>query len=331
MNKIFVSIASYRDKECLKTVQSLLDNVSENSELIIGIFEQTFKEDSIEVVAPDLLEEPNIRYKRVDPDKGYGIGYARNTVNTELFDPAADFFYQVDSHMRFIKDWDAILLRDYQEGCSLSNTDRVIIANSCYNYWLEGEETILEGMPEPMTSSVKYMAYQTHDLPGAHGERIIYDKPGTPMRNAIHICAGNMFTTSKWVSEVGIDPKMHMDGEEQYMTLDSWIKGYGIWHGREIVSYHYVGSGEYVTKLHYDSVISLEKYAKTVDDSLDTWKDFLASIDYDTKEKFRQYSGVDYNKRRLEERAITRGINIPPDRAIEPYDLGKRLEMGLGY
>lgn len=306
--KIFVSICSYRDPLLQSTLESLVQTASGRHEITYGIFEQTAFENSLETVAPELTKRPDVRYKRIDPIYSEGVGWARHFNSIQVEDE--ELFYQVDSHMVFVQNWDRLLVNDWKKGRDKHNDDKIIITASCYSYDLDSH-----GRPSiyreyyPKTSKVKYFYYPpVGNVLGAHGDLI--DKT-SDIEPAIHICAGNFFTTTKWLKDVGINPKIFFDGEEQYMVLTSFAAGYKLYHPREIGCYHFIGTNQYVTKQWFEPIISMETYGDLVRRSVDQLENLIKNIDEDILEAFYTYSGVDYINRTLDERAKTYTIKHP--------------------
>lgn len=305
--KIFVSIVSYRDPLLVDTINSVLSQASSRHQITVGVLEQTVHENSLEVVSPDLIADTRVRYKRIDPIYSEGVGWARAVNAMQVEDE--DFIYQIDSHMMFDKDWDRYLVNDWRKARDKTGSDKVIISGSCFTYELdEKNKPKLHRNYHPMTCKVKYFHYQDNNILGAHGD--LCDKTQN-VEPAIHICAGNFFTHTEWLKNVGINHKVFFDGEEQLMVLSSFAKGYKIFHPRELHCYHFIGSGEYVTKQWHQPLISNEQYGLYVHRSIKQLNDFLNNVDEDILEEYRQYSGVDYINKKLEERAITRTIRHP--------------------
>lgn len=317
--KIFVSIVSYRDPLLIKTVNNILQQASSRHTIILGILEQTAAQDSLEEIAPDLIHHPQIRYKRIDPIYSEGVGWARAVNAMQIEDE--DFIYQIDSHMMFDKDWDRYLVNDWKKARAKAGNDKVIITGSCFSYDLDSDgEPRLHTNYHPMTCKVRYFHYQENNVLGAHGDLIDRTEDVEP---AIHICAGNFFTHTDWVRNVGINNKIFFDGEEQLMVLTSLAKGYKLFHPRELHVYHFTGSGDYVTKQWHKPLITMEKYGQLVSRSIKQLNNFLDEIDEDILEEYREYSGVDYINQRLEEKAIAAQLRAPSD-VIEPFDARKR-------
>jgi hypothetical protein len=230
-----------------------------------------------------------------------------------------DFIYEVDSHMLFDKNWDRKLINDYREGVKLSGHDKVIITGSCKNFELDvNGNAILHEHPVPMITNVKYFVYEQHNnILGAHGDIMPSEGMITP---AIHICAGNFFTHAAWAKNVGANPDIYFEGEEQYMVLESFKNGYDMYHMSDIVSYHYINTNQYVTKQWFEPIITMDVYSMRVHTGLINFNKYLDKQDDDLFERFYHKTGVDYLNKTLDERAKTYSIlaAAPPEPEPQP-------------
>lgn len=313
--KIFVSVVSYRDPLLKYTVKSLLENKSVRHDVVVAIFEQTRLEDSLVTVAPELLTRDDIRYKRIDPEYADGVTWARDINFMQAIDE--DFIYQVDSHMLFDPNWDRKLVNDYKKGCVKAGHERVIISGSCKNFRMEGEEPVKDFHPTDVTCSVKYFHYEPRiDLLAAHGDLM----PATgDIAPAIHICAGNFFAPLKWIKEVGVDTGIFFEGEEQLMVLQSFLKGYEIYHPSAIMCYHYIDTHNYVTKHWYEPIsdATVENYNKRVTRSHQYLTSYIDSLDEDVLVSYHKKFGVNYIEKSLDDSARTNSLYVetPEERA----------------
>ncbi len=104
MNKIFVSIASYRDSEIIHTVKSLIDNADNPELLRIVIFEQNHEKD---ITIQGIYPENQVLVLQTDYLNAKGPYWARYIIQQEYKDE--EYYMQIDSHMRVIPKWDTIL------------------------------------------------------------------------------------------------------------------------------------------------------------------------------------------------------------------------------
>ena len=105
--KIFVNIASYRDKECSHTINNLINNAKNKHNLRIVVCQQNDTNDSDALNGNEkysnLIEV--IRLKYTDAK---GPTYARFLIQQQYNNE--EYYLQIDSHTVFEKDWDIKLI-----------------------------------------------------------------------------------------------------------------------------------------------------------------------------------------------------------------------------
>ena len=101
--KIFVSIASYRDPEVINTILNAYTNAKNKNSIVFGVYLQDNKEDKIDLST--LPKEINIKFTKVDWFKARGPIFARYKIY-KLFYNNELYYLQIDSHTRFVKNWD---------------------------------------------------------------------------------------------------------------------------------------------------------------------------------------------------------------------------------
>lgn len=310
--KIYVSICSYRDTLLEYTMDSLIENKSSRHSATYSILEQTRLEDSLEVMRPDLVKRSDVVYKRIDPIYSDGVGWARAVNSMNITNE--DFYYQIDSHMLFDKDWDRALIEDYKKGVAKSGTKKVIIDGGTKSYGLDADgKPLMYREAFPKTTHAVYFHYGMHDILGVHGNHI---DATIDVEDTVHLFAGNLFTTVDWVKDVGNDHNVFWDGEEQLLTLRSFDFGYYMYAPREVKCYHFIGSGDYVTKQWHNPVITDEQYSSRVQRSITTWNNYLNNASEDMLDRYKNYSGVDYINKIIEDREgpypIKTGLGMKP-------------------
>ena len=102
--KIFVQIASYRDPELVSTIKSLLDNSKYPKNLIICIHNQFSDSDDFNKDLDQYRKDK--RFIIIDTPclESKGACWARNTIQQKYNNE--EYTLQLDSHHRFVKDWD---------------------------------------------------------------------------------------------------------------------------------------------------------------------------------------------------------------------------------
>jgi [Skp1-protein]-hydroxyproline N-acetylglucosaminyltransferase len=105
MKKIFISIASYRDPELQNTVQNILENAEFPTNLRIIVFEQNDEKDKS---VYGMFPVENVTVLRTHFSNAKGPSWARYIIQ-KLFNNE-EYYLQIDSHSRLIKNWDTVLI-----------------------------------------------------------------------------------------------------------------------------------------------------------------------------------------------------------------------------
>ena len=294
MKTIFVNICSYRDKLLETTLNSLIKNESGRNNIVYGIFEQTSYEDSLEKNNPKIYHQKNIRYKRIDPQHSDGVVWARHINSLQVEDE--EFYYQIDSHVLFDKDWDHYLILDYQRAKQISNNEKVVLTAGCLNFEMRENVLTKFTLDNPVTVAPKYYNFDENLKLWAHG--VIISSPDDPEPSP-HIFAGNFFTTRDWLIDVGYNTNIFFSGEEQMMALMSFLKGYDMFIQRKMMAYHLLNTENYNTKPTINSVIPREKLRKLEEKTKIEISKFLYSIDEQSLVQFKEKYGVDYINKKI--------------------------------
>jgi len=107
---IFVSIASYRDVNCNTTLQSLYRKAMIPERIFCGILLQNKNQDEdIDLTKIDYKFHNQIRIIRTTYLNARGPLYARQFILDNLYNNE-EFYFQIDSHMDFIDNYDQHLL-----------------------------------------------------------------------------------------------------------------------------------------------------------------------------------------------------------------------------
>jgi len=236
---IFVSIASFRDKELIKTVNSCLAKAKYPSNIRIGICWQYDEEEDL--TAFDTIPQVE-SYKVYWKDVEGSVCWARNLIQEKLF-RGEDYYFQIDSHTLFAQDWDELLIEMYK---SLP-TDKAVISVGPPYYYDETAEGALP--PEPWDENIEAIGdikFETvvkkQKLDSFGNGFFVYgflpaDDISKPIP-ARHISAALLFTVGKWVREVPYDPNLYFHGEEGSLALRSFTNGYDIYNPNKFVVWH---------------------------------------------------------------------------------------------
>jgi hypothetical protein len=112
MKSIFIQIPAYRDHELNNTVRNMVENASGFIKLSFGIHNCVLfsGETNVDINYPFWV---TVNYAESIAPKNIGLQKSRYIANE--FYNGEDYYLQIDSHMRFVKNWDAILITDLEK------------------------------------------------------------------------------------------------------------------------------------------------------------------------------------------------------------------------
>lgn len=237
-NTIFVSIASYRDKELIRTVKSCLSKAKYPEKIKIGICWQYDETENIN----ELDNIPQLQIEKIYwKDVKGSVCWARKLIQDKFFNNE-NYYFQVDSHTLFEENWDEILINMYS---SLPNPKSVISIGPPYYYDLRSEGAL----PPEDNCKVRYKEGILFDdelkiqkLDNVGGIHFMYGfLPAQDISKPIpsrHISAALLFTIGQWVKDVPYDDNLYFHGEEPTLTLRSYTHGYDLFNPNKFVAWH---------------------------------------------------------------------------------------------
>jgi hypothetical protein len=220
---IFISIAAYRDPELVPTVLDCLAKARHPEALRFGICWQRGPEE-----APlPFAEDPRFRILDVDWRESRGACWARAEV-MGLYQ-GEDHFLQLDSHHRFVPDWDVRVL----EQLARTGSDKPVLTAYATPY--------TPGEPETFGTEPMQMNFDRFTAEG-----IVLFRPSAisnhrelerPVR-ARFLSGHFLFAPGSFVREVPYDPDLYFIGEEITLTIRAFTHGWDFFHPTEIIVFH---------------------------------------------------------------------------------------------
>ena len=134
---IFIQIASYRDPELQHTLQDLFKKAKKPENIFVGIchqYDMKGDEDNylFEVPFPR-RDQIRIFEKDYRETGGFGLCWSRH--QSQKLYGGERWILQIDSHMRFVEEWDKILVEDIKK----HKNEKVIFVTWPIPYYLETE------------------------------------------------------------------------------------------------------------------------------------------------------------------------------------------------
>jgi hypothetical protein len=312
--KIFVQIASYRDPQLIPTIKNMLDQAKNPKNLVLSIARQFHPEDGFD----DLSEyENDERFKilNIDYKESKGVCWARYLTQQQYNDE--EYTLQIDSHMRFEKNWDETLINMIKD-LQLKGHKKPLLTGYVSSFDPEND-------PQGRVTEPWRMAFDRFTPEGVvfflpeviPGWKKLKDPIPARFYSA-HFC----FTLGQFSKEVQHDPEFYFHGEEISITVRAYTHGYDLFHPHKVVIWHeYTRKGR--TKQWDD-----DKSWYVKNEACHKKNRQLLGIDGesysgDTTEWFgnertikdyEKYAGVLFEKRAVQQYTIDKGY--PPN----PYD-----------
>ncbi len=224
-DRIFVSIASYRDPEVESTIRDALEKADRPERLTIGVCLQDTNENLSNFHYRDHPQVPAILIPHEEAD---GVCSARSRIQCELLGNER-YYLQLDSHSRFAPGWDSALIR--MLNCCRSA--KPIISTYPNDY--DGKDHERGYLKNREATRIIYKSFSEDGrLRVIGGMETSKDTPDS----SLWLAAGFLFTFSTWVREVPYDPRFYFCGEEDGLLIRSYTHGWDLFAPTENVVYH---------------------------------------------------------------------------------------------
>ena len=231
---IFVSVASYRDFYCSRTLESMYKNAARPENIYVGLCIQNKEEDEDCGLSGELAQySKNIATIRMKNYEAKGPTWARYLCTT-LFNNQ-DYFFQIDSHTLFDKDWDETLMKMIDEIKTNTESKDVVLSHYPPSYHDYENKKKSKNVVDTICQSffnekgmVSFLGATPIDM---SKEKYVQ----TP-----HIAAGMFFCEGKCLRDVPYDPNLPnlFVGEEILHSARVWTAGYDIYSPTEVTVYH---------------------------------------------------------------------------------------------
>ena len=319
--KIFVQIASYRDPELLPTIRDCINKAKHPENLTFGICWQHDDTESMEEFANDP------RFKILDYHWSWskGLCWARSEIQ-KLWD-GEEYTMQLDSHMRFEKQWDEELIGMM----NMVDSEKPIIS-SYPGMYRPSDNKLLNIEPYKMvannfTPSGTILFFPT---PIENWQNL-----KKPIRSRF-IAGGYFFTIGKHCEEYKYDPNLYFAGDEISLAIRSYTLGYDFFHPHKTIIWHEYtreGKSKHWTDFNEDnkskgvvekqwsemdneSKRRLRHMLQEEDNNIDLGVYGLGTVR--THKEYEDYAGINFKYKRLHPETL-KGVEPPINDYSEWY------------
>ncbi|MBS0185104.1 MAG: hypothetical protein JSS34_01930 [Proteobacteria bacterium] len=231
---IFISIVSYRDKNCPRTLEEIYNKADHPERIFVGVYQQNGPYDlSCQTSKIDPKFQKNISLNSVPAEDARGPAAARYHAS-HLY-KNEDFFLEIDAHTRLTPHWDTQLLKMWHK-LEQEKGPKVILTV----YPLEWDPAT-DKIPSEHKTKVSRccgLDFSYDDLP--HPLFLLTDKTST-FHESPFIAGQFFFAPGTFLEEVPYDPNLLylFHGEEPLLSLRLWCKGYRFYSPTENLIFHY--------------------------------------------------------------------------------------------
>lgn len=226
-DRIFISIASYRDPDLPRTISNAIETAARPARLRFGICHQ-YDTATERCLAP-WADDPRFEIDALSYLDSRGVGFARSRVQ-DLYDHEP-YYLQIDAHMRFAERWD--------ERCitMLESTDSVrpIITNYPIAFKLRPDGSEEREAPE----MPRRLGLEPSRPPGSLRQRSEPAGPADRPGRHHFLAAGHIFTIGRFCRDVPYDPSIYYEGEEISLAVRAYTHGYDLFWPNENVLWHW--------------------------------------------------------------------------------------------
>lgn len=224
---IFIQIAAYRDPQLLITIRDCISNADNPDQLMFGICWQRNENDSLEEFASDS------RFKIIDVNfkDSKGACWARNQIQ-QLYS-GETYTLQLDSHHRFVKGWDTILINMLTDLQS-KGIKKPLITGYIPSFDPEDDPGKRVNVPWQMNFDRFTPEGVVFFLPASIKNWKELNAPVPARFYSAHFC----FTLGQFATEVQHDPDYYFHGEEISITVRAYTHGYDLFHPHIVIAWH---------------------------------------------------------------------------------------------
>ncbi len=329
--RIFVQIASYRDPQLVPTIKNMIENAKKPKNLVIGICRQYHPEDGF-----DSLDEfkGDKRFRVVDVlySESKGVCWARNQVQ-QLYG-GEEYTLQIDSHMRFEKDWDDTLIKMVKQ-LQKKGFEKPLLTGyvSSFNPENDPAERIREPWRMVFDRFIPEGAvfFLPETIPG-------WDKLKEPIPARFY-SAHFAFTLGKFSEEVQHDPEFYFHGEEISIAARAYTHGYDLFHPHKVLIWHeYTRKGrtkqwdddkQWVDKNNFAHKKNRSLFGMDGEENMNHGKYGFGKVR--SLRDYEKYSGLLFSKRAVQQYTLDKGYPPNPNNFNSEEEWLKSFSKHLNY
>jgi hypothetical protein len=323
-NSIFIQIASYRDPQLVPTIKDCLEKAKYPENLVFCIAWQYSPDDKWDNL-DEFRSDPRFKIIEIDYRQSQGACWARNKIQ-QCYD-GETYTLQLDSHHRFIQDWDVELIKMYK-GLKKKGYAKPLLTGYIPSFDPDKDPEARVQIPWKMNFDRFIPEGAVFFLPASIDNYKELDSPIPARFYSAHFA----FTTGKFAQEVQHDPEYYFHGEEISIAVRAFTHGYDLFHPHKVIAWHeYTRKGR--TK-HWDDNskwVERNNNSHQRNRKLFGMDDEVQDIDFGkygfgskrSLQDYERYAGINFKKRAVQK--FTLDNNIAPN----PVLYGEEFEKSF--
>lgn len=228
--KIFIQIASYRDPQLITTLRDCISNAKYPENLVFSIAWQHSVEDEWDSLY-EYKNDKRFRVLDINYKDAKGACWARNQLQQNYNEE--EYTLQLDSHHRFIKDWDDELINMYEELRS-KGVNKPLLTSYISSFDPDNDPAGRINVPWKMNFDRFIPEGAVFFLPASIDNYKELTEPIPARFYSAHFA----FASGQFVKEVPHDPDYYFHGEEISIAVRAYTHGYDLFHPHKIIAWH---------------------------------------------------------------------------------------------
>lgn len=225
--KIFIQIAAYRDPQLVPTVQDCIANAKYPENLVFCIAWQHAQDEKID----EIKNLPNVKVIDIPYMQSKGACWARNQIQRNY--DGEEYTLQLDSHHRFVKDWDEVVIGMYKQLQSMGHK-KPLLTGYIPSFDPDNDPAARIQTPWRMDFDRFIPEGAVFFLPASIDNWKELAAPVPARFYSAHFC----FTSGAFCQEVPHDPEYYFHGEEISIAVRAFTHGYDLFHPHRLVAWH---------------------------------------------------------------------------------------------
>jgi hypothetical protein len=319
--KIFIQIAAYRDPQLIPTLKDCIEKAKNPKKLVFSIAWQHSTEDTWDNL-DEFKDDKRFRIIDIDYKDSKGACWARNQLQQNYDNE--EYTLQLDSHHRFIENWDKELIDMYKQ-LKKKGHEKPLLTSYISSYDPDNDPNGRVNVPWKMNFDRFIPEGAIFFLPASIDNYKELSEPIPARFYSAHFA----FAAGTFVKEVPHDPEYYFHGEEISIAVRAYTWGYDLFHPHKIIAWHEYTRKNRIKQWDDDKTWHL----KNDDCHLRNRKLFemdglIKDIDfgiYDfgtvrTLEDYERYAGVSFKKRAVQKYTLDNKLAPNPPLYDEDFN-----------